>query len=82
MTRYRLLAEVKPPLDVEIVVRRKNTYVGNNSKVVTLDSNQTSDVDWHVADLLYYKYLDWCFVDEGEEYEFDAKADHVTSEGF
>ena len=82
MTRYKLLAEVKPPLDVEIVVRRKNTYIGNNSKVVTLDSKQAPGVGWHVDDLLHYKYLDWCFVDEDEEYEFDAKADHVTSEGF
>ena len=67
MTRYRLLAEVKPPLDVEIVVRRKNTYVGNDSKVIILDGSHYSDVDWHVDDLLYYKYLDWCFVDEDEE---------------
>mgnify|MGYP003634621296 CR=1 FL=1 len=75
MTRYKLLAEVKPPLDVEIVVRRKNTYVGNNSKVVTLDSNQTSDVDWHVDDLLHYRYLDWCFVDEDEEMAFNLNGE-------
>tara|TARA_R110000744_G_scaffold43883_4_gene98088 strand:+ start:112 stop:348 length:237 start_codon:yes stop_codon:yes gene_type:complete len=75
MSRYELLAEVKPPLDVEIVVRRKNTYVGNNSKVVTLDSKQTSDIDWHVDDLLHYKYLDWCFVDEGEEMAFNLSGE-------
>ena len=82
MSRYKLLTEVKPPFDVEIVVRRKNTYIGNNSKVVVLDSSQSSSIDWHVDDLLHYEYLDWCFVDEGDEYEFDAKVDHVTSEGF
>ena len=75
MTRYKLLAEVKPPLDVEIVVRRKNTYSGNNSKVVVLDSRQTSDIDWHVGDLLHYEYLVWCFVDEGDEIFFNLNGE-------
>ena len=75
MTRYKLLAEVKPPLDVEIVVRRKNTYIGNNSKVVVLISSQSSSIDWHIDDLLHYEYLDWCFVDEDEEMAFNLNGE-------
>ena len=75
MSRYKLLAEVKPPLDVEIVVRRKNTYIGNNSIVDVLDSGQSSSIDWHVDDLLHYGYLDWCFVDEDEEMAFNLSGE-------
>lgn len=80
MPDYKKIAVELPPLDVQIVVRKTTYKIHNAAKLVELSSHDANQ-DWHCGNLLAAGFDEWMFVNPEDEYEYDAKADHVTSEG-
>jgi hypothetical protein len=69
-----------PPLNVKLIVRKSKWVFCGGAKVVFLNSDHASDIQWHVDDLMNDSYDQWAFVNPDDELEYN-NAITVTVKG-
>lgn len=72
VSKYKNMAVEMPPMNVQILVKKSTYKIHNEAKVIVLDSDFAEQID-HVEDLLSHGFDCWVFVNDEDDYEWDAK---------
>ena len=73
VSKYKNMALEMPPLDVFILVKKSKYKIHNEAKVIALDAHEASQAE-HVDNLMCEGFDQWLFVNDEDDYEWDARA--------